>query len=55
MHSADTLNYQLHLYSDQLDGEAKEVAKDLLQYAQALLTKGIDKPLAVLAPVVRPQ
>jgi len=49
MHSADTLNYQRHLYSDQLDGEAKEVAKDLLQYAHALLTKGMDKPLAVLA------
>ena len=28
---------------------AKEVAKDLLQYAHALLTKGMDKPLAVLA------
>ncbi len=49
LHSAETLHYQLHLYSDQLTGEAKEVAEDLLKYAQALLAEGMSKPSAILA------
>ncbi len=49
MHAAQSLNYQLHLYSDQLTGEASNVAADLLQYAQALLAQGINKPCAILA------
>ena len=49
MQSAGTLNYQAHLYSDQLNGEAKDVTEELLQYAQALLSEGINKPYAIVA------
>jgi len=47
--TAQNLDYDLHLYSDQLSGEAKQVAEDLVIYAQTLLSKGIDKPCAILA------
>jgi len=47
--TAQNLDYDLHLYSDQLSGEAKQVAEDLVIYAQALLAKNIDRPCAILA------
>lgn len=47
--AAQKLDYDVHLYSAQLTGEAKQVAKDLVIYAQALLTQGISKPCAILA------
>lgn len=46
---AQNLAYDLHLYSDQLSGEAKHIAEDLVIYAQALLSSGINKPNAILA------
>jgi len=47
--TAQNLDYDLHLYSAQLSGEAKQVAEDLVIYAQALLAKNIDRPCAILA------
>ena len=47
--TAQNLDYDLHLYSKQLTGEAKQVAEDLVIYAQKLLAQGIDKPYAILA------
>jgi len=47
--AAQKLNYAMYLYSDQLTGEARQAAEDLVIYAQALLSKGIDKPSAILA------
>jgi hydroxypyruvate reductase len=47
--TAQNLDYELHLYSDQLSGEAKQVAEDLVIYAQKHLAQDIDKPCAILA------
>ncbi|MBE0468804.1 MAG: DUF4147 domain-containing protein [Methyloprofundus sp.] len=47
--SAQNLGYELRLYSDQLSGEAKQVAEDLAIYAHALLANDINKPCAILA------
>ena len=49
LQTAQELVYETHIYSNQLTGEAKEVAESLVIYAQTLLTKGINKPYAILA------
>lgn len=48
-HSAEMLGYQVFVYSEQLTGEAKDVAVELLLYAQNILKQGINKPCAILA------
>ena len=47
--SAESLNYDVFVYSKQLTGEACEAAEGLVLYAKALVDRGIHKPSAILA------
>ncbi|MGR9071961.1 MAG: glycerate kinase type-2 family protein [Gammaproteobacteria bacterium] len=47
--TAGQLGYECILYSDNLSGEARAVAENLLLYAKKILERDPDKPLAVLA------
>lgn len=46
---AESLGYKIYLYSDQLTGEARNAAEELVLYVQALLATGEQLPCAILA------
>jgi len=47
--AAQHLNYTTIIYSEQLTGEARLVAEELVLYAQKLIERGLDQPCAILA------
>jgi len=49
LQAAEALGYDARIYSHQLCGESREVAENWVRHALAVVDKGIDKPLALLA------
>ncbi len=47
--TAEELGYDASVYSEQLTGEARQVADELLLYAKSLIAKSTSKPCAILA------